>query len=61
MQQEIPKSKVITPSIISDRFRVNASLARRAIKELAAKGLIKKVADHNRISIYTRIPGKDEK
>eukprot|EP00029_Vermamoeba_vermiformis_P004981 TRINITY_DN15_c1_g1_i1.p1 TRINITY_DN15_c1_g1~~TRINITY_DN15_c1_g1_i1.p1 ORF type:complete len:137 (+),score=38.56 TRINITY_DN15_c1_g1_i1:59-412(+) len=61
LEQEIPKSKVITPSIISDRLRVNASLARRAIKELAAKGLIKKVADHNRIQIYTRIPGKDEK
>eukprot|EP00741_Cyanophora_paradoxa_P010416 tig00000037_g10072.t1 len=33
---------------------VNGSLARRGIKELMAKGLIRLVADHSAQSIYTR-------
>uniref|UniRef100_A0A0D3DW62 Protein RER1 n=2 Tax=Brassica oleracea var. oleracea TaxID=109376 RepID=A0A0D3DW62_BRAOL len=34
---EAPKFKLITPSILSDRMRINGSLARRAIRELMAK------------------------
>ncbi|KAK8568092.1 hypothetical protein V6N12_006656 [Hibiscus sabdariffa] len=37
---EAPKYKLITPSILSDRLRINGSLARKAIRELMAKGLI---------------------
>ncbi|CAN1244840.1 40S ribosomal protein S25-4 [Linum perenne] len=60
---EAPKYKLITPSILSDRlridectmpFQVNGSLARRAIKELMAKGLIRMVAAHASQQIYTR-------
>lgn len=40
---EVPKFKLITASIISERMRVNGSLARRAIKDLMAKGLIRVV------------------
>merc|ERR1711871_1829873 len=40
---EVPKFKLITPSIISERMRVNGSLARRTIKDLMAKGLIRQV------------------
>ncbi|THG18129.1 hypothetical protein TEA_005747 [Camellia sinensis var. sinensis] len=38
---EAPKYKLITPSILSDRLRVNGSLARKAIRELMARGLIR--------------------
>ena len=31
------QSKMITPSIISDRLKMNVSVARRAIKELLAQ------------------------
>ncbi|GMG99485.1 hypothetical protein Nepgr_001325 [Nepenthes gracilis] len=38
---EVPKYKLITPSILSDRLRINGSLARRAIKDLMARGSIR--------------------
>ncbi|KAK8509005.1 hypothetical protein V6N12_016849 [Hibiscus sabdariffa] len=37
---EAPKFKLITPSILSDRLRINGSLARKAIRELMARGSI---------------------
>ncbi|CAN1255930.1 40S ribosomal protein S25-2 [Linum perenne] len=52
---EAPKYRLITPSILSDRLRViNGSLARRAIRELMAKGLIRMVSAHSSQQIYTR-------
>merc|ERR1712188_187360 len=51
---EVPKFKLIPPSIISERMRVNGSLARRTIKDLMAKGLIRQVSSHSSQSIYTR-------
>ncbi|KAF9590846.1 hypothetical protein IFM89_038718 [Coptis chinensis] len=38
---EVPKYKLITPSILFDRLRVNGSLAWRAIKDLMARGSIR--------------------
>merc|ERR1712006_10186 len=51
---EVPKFKLITPSVISERMRVNGSLARRTIKDLMAKGLIRQVSAHSAQTIYTR-------
>merc|ERR1711990_615212 len=51
---EIPKTKLITPSIISEKLKVNGSLARKAAKELLAKGLIRVVSAHSSQAIYTR-------
>ncbi|KAI6701188.1 hypothetical protein NL676_015512 [Syzygium grande] len=51
---EAPKYKLITPSILSDRLRVNGSLARKAIRELMARGLIRMVSAHSSQQIYTR-------
>ena len=42
------------PSIISEKLKVNGSLARKAIRELFAKGLIKDILIHKQQSIYTR-------
>eukprot|EP00339_Tiarina_fusa_P003132 CAMPEP_0117041734 /NCGR_PEP_ID=MMETSP0472-20121206/29118_1 /TAXON_ID=693140 ORGANISM="Tiarina fusus, Strain LIS" /NCGR_SAMPLE_ID=MMETSP0472 /ASSEMBLY_ACC=CAM_ASM_000603 /LENGTH=115 /DNA_ID=CAMNT_0004752807 /DNA_START=75 /DNA_END=422 /DNA_ORIENTATION=+ len=54
MIKEMPKTKMITPSIVSDRLKVNVSVARRGIKELLAKGLIKEVSAHSSQTLYTR-------
>ncbi|CAA3010317.1 40S ribosomal S25-2 [Olea europaea subsp. europaea] len=51
---EAPKYKLITPSILSDRLRINGSLARKAIRELMARGLIRMVSAHSSQQIYTR-------
>ncbi|XP_077235750.1 small ribosomal subunit protein eS25y-like [Tasmannia lanceolata] len=51
---EVPKYKLITPSILSDRLRVNGSLARRAIKDLMARGSIRMISARSSQQIYTR-------
>lgn len=51
---EVPKYKMITPSVLSDRLRINGSLARAAIKELLASGAIKTVSKTASQEIYTR-------
>lgn len=63
LMSEIPKSKLITPSIVSERLRINVSLARQAIKDLEAKKLIKCVGGrHHAQLVYTRgtAGGEDE-
>ncbi|XP_050219478.1 40S ribosomal protein S25-3-like [Mercurialis annua] len=51
---EVPKFKLITPSILSDRLRINGSLARHAIKDLMARGSIRMISAHASQLIYTR-------
>ncbi|OVA08409.1 Ribosomal protein S25 [Macleaya cordata] len=51
---EVPKYKLVTPSILSDILRVNGSLARRAIKDLMARGSFWMVSAHASQQIYTR-------
>ena len=46
--------KLITPSIVSDRLKVNGSLARKAIAILLERGDVREIAHHNSQSIYTR-------
>ena len=54
MLNDTPKQKLITPSIISEKLKVNGSLARKAVKELVSKGLIKPLLTHHSQAIYTR-------
>ena len=41
MLSDVPKQKLITPSIISEKLKVNGSLARKAVRELVSKNLIR--------------------
>ncbi|ORZ35500.1 ribosomal protein S25, partial [Catenaria anguillulae PL171] len=52
--KEVPTWRLITPSVLVDRLRLNGSLARVALKELADKGEIKLVSAHGSQLIYTR-------
>merc|ERR1719454_2122695 len=55
LTKEIPKAKLITPATVSERLKVNASLAREAIRYLEDKGLIEVVGErHSQMQIYTR-------
>ncbi|RRT39979.1 hypothetical protein B296_00055195 [Ensete ventricosum] len=54
MLSEVPKYKQITPSVLSERLRINGSPARRAIKDLMARGAIRMVCAHASQQIYTR-------
>ncbi|RAL49339.1 unnamed protein product [Cuscuta campestris] len=48
------KYKLITPSVLSERHRINGSLARKVIIELVERGLIREVSVHASQQIYTR-------
>merc|ERR1712204_23591 len=62
MIKEIPKAKIITPSVVSERLKVNGSVARQAIRHLEERGLIVHVCEkHHAQMIYTRKIGGDEK
>jgi len=54
LYKEVPSWRLITPTIVSERLRVSISLARRAVRELVTKGLIREVVNHNAQLIYTR-------
>merc|ERR1712224_251195 len=61
MVKEIPKAKLITPSVVSERLKVNGSVARQAIKHLEEKDLICHVGEkHHAQMIYTRKIGAGE-
>merc|ERR1712100_821339 len=57
---DVPNSRLITVSTISDKLRVNGSIARAAIKDLEAKGLIRKVSTHNAQLLYTHVEKQKE-
>jgi small subunit ribosomal protein S25e len=52
--KEVPTWRLITPAVVSDRLHIKMSLARRGLALLAEKNLIKEVAKHASLSIYTR-------
>merc|ERR1712060_1012880 len=54
LYKEVPTFKLITPSVVSERLKVRASLARVALEEMQEKGLIKEVDRHHAQRIYTR-------
>merc|ERR1712205_281057 len=60
MLSEVKNFKLVTPSAISERLKVNGSLARRAIQKLLEAGLIRPIEKHSRQLIYTRNVGDDD-
>jgi hypothetical protein len=53
--------KVVTVATLTEKLKVNGSVARACIKELLHQGLIKPVFVNNRISVYTRSAEPEEK
>merc|ERR1711904_258282 len=59
MMMKAASWKLVTPSVLSERLKINGSLARRAIKELLNAGSLRLVAKHSSQQIYTRNTGDD--
>ncbi|KAL7334914.1 40S ribosomal protein S25 [Mucor circinelloides] len=59
--KEVPTYKLISQSVLVDRLKLNGSLARIAIRELEAQGLIKAISRHHSQVIYTRATGDEKK
>ena len=51
---EVPKMKLVTPSALCERLKINVSLARAACKFMAAEGKITGVSVHSKQAIYTK-------
>ncbi|KAG0328610.1 40S ribosomal protein S25 [Podila horticola] len=60
LMKEVPTYKLVSPSVLVDRLRINGSLARAAIRELVTMGLIVPVSTHGAQLIYTRATGVEE-
>mmetsp|Transcript_28056 Transcript_28056/g.66257 ORF Transcript_28056/g.66257 Transcript_28056/m.66257 type:complete len:112 (+) Transcript_28056:38-373(+) len=54
LEKEVPKMKMISLSTVSERLKINCSLARRACRLLEDKGLIRLVYSSNSQMLYTR-------
>uniref|UniRef100_A0A0K0DBA6 Innexin n=1 Tax=Angiostrongylus cantonensis TaxID=6313 RepID=A0A0K0DBA6_ANGCA len=54
LYKEVITYKLITPSVVSERLKVRASLAKAGLRELQAKGLIKCIVHHGGQVVYTR-------
>lgn len=54
LRNEVPKYKVITPSIISDRLKIAVSLASAGLKQLCRERLIRLVSCSSKHRVYTR-------
>merc|ERR1712110_187602 len=54
--KEVPGYKIVTASIASERMKVRASLAKSALRRLAAEGKIIEVVKHSGQVVYTKIP-----
>eukprot|EP00727_Mastigamoeba_balamuthi_P009746 m51a1_g5394 putative 40S ribosomal protein S25e (109) ;mRNA; r:41579-42092 len=54
INKEVPQWKLITISLVSDRLKINGSLARHVIDDLVARGVIRPVVKHHAIGVYTR-------
>lgn len=53
MIKEVPKMTVITPNQIAVKYNLRLSEAKKALIEMAGKGMIKPVAGSRRLKIYT--------
>merc|ERR1711890_13660 len=60
MMKEAANFKLVTPSVLSERLKINGSLARRAITELLKAGSIRCIDKHSAQKIYTRNTGDYE-
>merc|ERR1712039_334336 len=52
--KEVPGYKIVTASIASERMKVRASLAKSALKRLAAEGKITEVVKHSGQVVYCK-------
>ena len=59
ISSEIPKILCITRGILCDKYKVNGSIARAMIKELAKQGTIRRVGEHHaNFDLYTGTQAK---
>ncbi|KAI6186133.1 40S ribosomal protein S25 [Aphelenchoides besseyi] len=59
LYKEVVSAKLITPSVVSERLKVRASLATAVLRQLQSEGHIKCVVKHGSQLVYTRATKAD--
>ena len=54
INKNVPKSKLITPSKLADRYKISLTLARKVLKELEKEGKIVCLIKHSNLVAYGR-------
>merc|ERR1712071_594654 len=52
--KEVPGYKIVTASIASERMKVQASLAKSALRRLAAEGILEEIVKHSGQVVYRK-------
>ena len=61
MEEEIPKMKLVTPSIVSAKYKIRVSTAKEVIRDLEHKGKLNLVEENRKLKIYASpVKGKEE-
>eukprot|EP00178_Gracilaria_changii_P019370 TRINITY_DN56199_c0_g1_i1.p1 TRINITY_DN56199_c0_g1~~TRINITY_DN56199_c0_g1_i1.p1 ORF type:complete len:121 (+),score=35.88 TRINITY_DN56199_c0_g1_i1:15-377(+) len=62
LMKEAPAYRLVTPAILSERLKINVSLARFAINHLESLKKIQKISRHNSQLVFTRaiVPKEEE-
>jgi small subunit ribosomal protein S25e len=58
LNKDVQSYRLVTVATLVDRLKVNGSLARKCLKDLEDRGLIKPVVTHSKMKIYTRAIGE---
>ncbi|CCE63581.1 hypothetical protein TPHA_0K01310 [Tetrapisispora phaffii CBS 4417] len=54
IMKEVPTFRYVSVSVLVERLKLGGSMARVALRDLEAKGIIKPVSKHSKQAIYTR-------
>jgi small subunit ribosomal protein S25e len=54
--KEVGSYRFVSVSVLVERLKINGSLARKALRELEAKGIIKPIDKHSAQQIYSIFP-----
>jgi small subunit ribosomal protein S25e len=57
LYKDVQSYRLVTVATLVDRLKINGSLARKCIKDLEEKGMIKVVVEHSRMKIYSMSAG----
>ena len=60
IEKNVPRSKIITPSKLADRYKVSLTVARKVLKQLEADGKIVCLVKHSKLVAYGRPAGAKE-
>jgi len=60
LYKDVQSYRLVTVATLVDRMKINGSLARKCLKDLEEKGLVKQIVGHSKMKIYTRAVGATE-